>query len=166
LGFRFMAWLQVMSLILFLSESIAVFVAFPNRSSVSTYGAYTGFQTLFIETFAFNIFVVCMVLATTWCYLPPGRHSLQDEAESSVMTNHTHVRGTFSLYTAHKMVGCASVAYRDPPNTRDSLRGVLDCDKYGITLLHFISVEATDIHCVVFLQGTKSDARFSACWGA
>eukprot|EP01134_Creolimax_fragrantissima_P002269 CFRG2269T1 len=152
LGFRFNALLQFLGLSLYITENGLVQLIWPNRISVLDYESYTGYGTLFVDTFAFNIYTVVTVVANTWCYLPPGKQPKQNEIEASVMTASTHVKARFSLYTAHWMVGCSSIAYRDPPGTIHSERGVLDVDKYGITLLHFISVKETDIHCVVFKQ--------------
>ncbi|KNC64980.1 hypothetical protein SARC_18314, partial [Sphaeroforma arctica JP610] len=44
---------------------------------VYIYEPYTGFATLFITSFGFNVTVVLIVFATTYSYLPPTQHEVQ-----------------------------------------------------------------------------------------
>ncbi|KNC86400.1 hypothetical protein SARC_01450 [Sphaeroforma arctica JP610] len=118
LMYRLTITLQCMLMIIFIFEAFFVLVWDTNQA-VYVYQPFTGFSTLFIPSFAFNICAIVTVFGTTYGYLPPTKAQLlAGVVELDLEARSSHVHGEFSLYTAHWMCAASRLAYKFKPNDK------------------------------------------------
>ncbi|KNC84847.1 hypothetical protein SARC_02958 [Sphaeroforma arctica JP610] len=113
IGVRVMILYQSMVYVIWILEGSVLPNVWLNRLRVDRYDSYTGFSTLFVRSFATNVLVVLTVVSTTYGYLPPSKEQLDVAVtEVSILNRSSHVRGVFSLYTAHWMRAGSRFAYK------------------------------------------------------